>query len=43
MIIAGLYYLGESLRRTKTDEEFKLMNPNNGPAASEQIDNKATV
>jgi hypothetical protein len=43
MVIASLYYLGESLRRTKTDEEFKLMNPPNGPAASEEVNNKATV
>jgi hypothetical protein len=42
MIIAGLYYLGEHLRSTKSDEQTKLMNSGNGPA-SEDVDKKATV
>ena len=31
MIMAGLYYLLEHLRNTKSDEQTKLMNPSNGP------------
>ncbi len=35
MIIAGLYYLAEHMKNTKSEEQIKLMNPKNGPVSED--------
>jgi hypothetical protein len=35
MIIAGIYYLSEYLRKPTNDEQTKLMNPKNGPKSED--------